>query len=224
MRAMILAAGRGERLRPLTDRIPKPLVEVHGQTLIERVLCQLARASVYELVVNTAWLGEQLHARIGDGAQYGVRVDWSDEPPGALETGGGIRRALPLLGDEPFIVVNADVYSDFDFATLDRLAANDLGHLILVDNPDHHPDGDFGLDGRRVHNNALRRLTYAGIAVLHPNLFDGEMRERFSLAPLLRSAAERNRLSGTHFTGLWSDVGTAERLAELEQRLMAGGS
>jgi N-acetyl-alpha-D-muramate 1-phosphate uridylyltransferase len=222
MRVMLLAAGRGERLRPLTDAIPKALVVADGKPLIARHLERLAAAGCREAVINVSHLGERIVERIGEGARYGMRIAYSREPE-PLETAGGIAQALPLLGPEPFLVVNADLYCECDFA---RLAATRLGerlaHLVLVPNPPHHPQGDFTLESGRVGNAARPRYTYAGISVLAPALLSGVSPGRKAqLAPLLRAAAERGLVSGELYEGLWQDVGTAERLAELEKRLAA---
>ena len=217
---MILAAGRGERMRPLTDHTPKPLLEAGGRPLIGHHLAALARAGVREVVVNHAHLGAQIEQALGDGAAYGLRIRYSPEEV-ALETGGGIFRALPLLGPDPFIVVNGDVWTDFDPARL-RLADADLAHLVLVDNPAHHPAGDFVLAGDRVREDGGPRLTFSGVGVYRPALFDGCAPGRFPLAPLLRAAIAVGRVSGEHHRGRWVDVGTPERLAALDLQLRGG--
>ena len=216
MKAMILAAGRGERLRPLTDRTPKPLLEVRGKPLIAWHLEALARAGVREVVINLAWLGEQIRSRLGAGERFGLELHYSEEPPGALETGGGIRQALPLLGAEPFIVVNGDIHTDFDFSSL-RPAAHSLAHLVLVPNPVQHPRGDFALVGADLRESGEPRLTYSGIGVYRPELFAACAPGRFPLLPLLRQAIAAGRLQGECYDGHWTDVGTAERLAALNQ-------
>ena len=218
MKAMILAAGRGERMRPLTDHTPKPLLEVGGRALIVHVINALRAAGISQLVINHAWHGEQLVAALGDGSAHGVDISWSPEPNGALDTGGGIRNALPLLGDDPFIVCNGDVWSDFDFARLRREPAG-LAHLVLVDNPAQHPRGDFVLDGGTVHNREGARLTFAGIGVYRPALFEEPHPRRFPLAPLLREAMARGLVSGEHHRGRWCDAGTPERLQALRASL-----
>jgi MurNAc alpha-1-phosphate uridylyltransferase len=226
MKAMLLAAGRGERMRPLTDSTPKPLLEVGGRPLIVHAIERLRAAGMRELVINHAWLGERLHAALGDGGALGVQIAWSPEPTGALETGGGIRRALPLLGPAPFIVCNADIWCDFDFARLPREPAG-LAHLVLVDNPVWHAGGDFVLAGTRVHDRDSTpvcdadgaRLTFSGIGVYRVELFDGPHPERFALAPLLRTAMVRAQVSGEHHDGIWCDVGTPQRLQALRRRL-----
>lgn len=217
MKAMILAAGKGERLRPLTLHTPKPLVRVGDKPLIEYHIEALARAGIRELVINHAWLGAQIEAALGDGARWGVRIAYSPEGE-PLETGGGIRKALPLLGDQPFVVVNGDIFTDYDFARLCDIEVASA-HLVLVDNPEHHAEGDFAwCEGRLVPDReGVPRLTYSGIAVLHPRLFADSPEGAFRLAPLLRRALDAGMVSGEHFTGCWLDVGTHERLAQAER-------
>lgn len=214
MKAMILAAGRGERLRPLTDTQPKPLLVARGRPLIEHHLKALARAGISGLVINLGWLGERIREHLGDGRSLGISVAFSEEGYPPLETGGGIHRALPLLGTEPFWVVNGDVFCEYPFECR-VLPAGVLAHLVLVPNPAHNPGGDFVLTGSRVTNDPAGRLTYSGLAILDPRLFAGCTAGRFPLAPLLRAAADRGEVTGELFTGFWSDIGTAERLAEL---------
>lgn len=211
MKAMLLAAGRGERLRPITDDEPKPLLEVGGKPLIVHLIEALVDAGHADIVINHAWLGAKIEAAIGCGAQFDARVRYSPEPEGALETGGGIFNALPLLGDAPFIAVNADILTDFP---LERLPADPdgLAHLVLVGNPDHNPSGDFALDAGRIRNQGATRHTFSGIGVYRPSLFDGRSPGRFSLTPLLRAAADDDRLSGELYSGMWHDTGSAERL------------
>jgi MurNAc alpha-1-phosphate uridylyltransferase len=213
---MILAAGRGERLRPLTMQLPKPLLSVRGRPLISWHLAALARAGVREVVINLSWLGEQIRAALGDGAAFGLRIAYSEEGPEPLETGGGIFRALPLLGPGPFLLVNGDVHTDFDPGRL-RRAPEALAHLVLVPNPPHHPRGDFVLADGRIVEHGEPRLTYAGIGLLHPDLFAGCSDGRFPLLPLLRRAIALGRLHGELYSGAWSDVGTPERLAALQE-------
>ncbi len=218
MKAMILAAGKGERLRPLTLHTPKPLVRAGGVPLIEYHLRAIKSADVEDVVINHAWLGQQIEDYLGDGRQWGLKIRYSPEGE-PLETGGGIFRALPLLGDEPFLVVNGDIWVDFDFSSLMK-PLKGLAHLVLVDNPPHHPDGDFALIDGHVHDDAAQpRLTYSGIAVLHPQLFAGCTEGAFKLAPLLRDAMAKGLVTGERFGGRWVDVGTHERLAEVEQIL-----
>lgn len=215
MRALIFAAGKGERMRPLTNHTPKALLPVHGEPLIGWHLRALRRAGVIEVVINTGWLGEQLPARLGDGSDYGVRICWSHEGPEPLETGGGMRQALAYLGADPFIATNADVLTDFDYATL-PIQPQGLAHLILVDNPPHHPRGDFGLDGDRCRLCASPdKLTFSGIGVYRPDIVSAYRPGRFGLAPILREAIDFGIVTGCHYRGRWTDVGTPERLAAL---------
>lgn len=214
MKAMILAAGRGERMRPLTDTTPKGLLRVGGQALIERHVHALARAGITELVINHAHLGEQIVRALGDGAAWGVRIAYSAETGAALETGGGIFRALQLLGPAPFIAVNADIWTDYDFAALPREPAG-LAHLVMVDNPPQHPGGDFSLAEDRLAQRGPAMLTFSGIGVYRPALFDGCTPGAFPLAPLLRAAMDAEQVSGEHYTGRWYDIGTPERLAAI---------
>lgn len=221
MKAMILAAGRGERMRPLTLTRPKPLLEVGGRPLIEHHLRALAAAGCGPVIVNLSWLGAQITAALGDGSRFGVDVRYSDEGPEPLETGGGIFRALPLLGPSPFLVLNGDVWTDYPYARLrDRLAPGDLAHVVLVPNPSHNAAGDFVLqDGRMVEGTGGERFTFSGIGVYRPELFDGCRDGIFKLAPLLRAAARAGRVSAELYRGDWLDIGTPERLAELDRRL-----
>ncbi len=220
MIAMILAAGRGERLRPLTDAMPKALVEVNGISLLERHLAMLARAGVSTVVINLGWCGDQIVDRIGSGKAFGLQVVYSPEYDNVLETGGGIRRALPLLGTAPFWVVNADVYTDYVVGP-DALPADSIGHLVLVQTPAHKTVGDFDLQDGKVRNAAMPSLTFSGIACYRPEFLSGEAQGRFPLAPLLRRAADGLKLSGSLHAGVWEDVGTPERLADLNQSLRA---
>lgn len=222
MRAMVLAAGRGERMRPLTDKIPKPLLEVRGKPLIEYHIEALVAAGIVEIVVNHGWLGEQIPQYLGDGSRFGADIHYSPEPPEALETGGGIVQALPMFGEEPFIVVNGDIFTDYPFEQLTRRTSKDLtpdAHLVLVDNPSHHPRGDFVLEGDEITGYGHRvhepRLTYSGIGRFHPLFFEGAGTGRFPLAPILFDAVDRGMLSGEYYSGEWSDVGTPERLRHL---------
>ncbi len=219
---MILAAGRGERMRPLTDEMPKPLLPVGGRPLIVWQIEGLARAGIRDLVINHAHLGRMIEEALGDGAEWGVQIRYSAEGEGrALETGGGIFRALPLLGHQPFLVVNGDIWSDIALAEL-RLAEGDLAHLVMVDNPRHHPDGDFRLAQGRLYAEGAPRLTFSGVGVYHPALFADCRPEAFPLAPVLREAMRSGRVGGRHHTGRWVDVGTPQRLAEIERGLRAG--
>jgi MurNAc alpha-1-phosphate uridylyltransferase len=222
MKVMLLAAGRGERMRPLTDACPKPLLPVAGKPLILWQLERLVAAGFTQVVINLSWLGEQIAAALDDGSRLGISIAYSREPWPALETGGGIFNALPLLGSEPFLLVNGDVFCDADLRTL-RLATGDLAQLLLVPNPDHHPRGDFWLAeaGRIEAQQAgdAERLTYSGLAVLRPELFAGAMPGRFPLLPLLERARAAGRLGGQRHGGAWLDVGTPERLARLDAEL-----
>ena len=220
MRVMLLAAGRGERMRPITDTLPKPLVEVAGKPLIVWHLTALARAGMREVVINLSGLGAQLREALGDGARFGVRISYSEEGPVPLETGGGIFRALPLLGPEPFLVVNADIWTDIDFARL-ALEPGAHAHLVLIPNPQHHPRGDFGLEGGYVVNRASERFTYSGVGVYRTEFFAGCSAERFPLLPLLNRAIGARLARGQIHRGQWCDVGTPERLASLEARVTA---
>ncbi len=211
MRAMILAAGKGERMRPLTLHTPKPLIPVAGVPLIEYHLRALAQAGVTEVVINHAWLGDRIEAHLGDGARFGLQIVYSKESQ-PLETGGGIYQALPLLGADPFILINGDVFTDYDFAVLQK-PLQGLAHLVLINNPEHHLEGDFSLEEGRVLAPTTATLTYSGIAVLHPELFAGCQAGAFKLAPLLRQAIAQGQVSGEQFNGCWIDVGTPERLA-----------
>lgn len=245
MKALVFAAGLGERMRPLTDTTPKPLLEAGGRPLVAWHLEKLANAGIRDVVVNTSWLAERFPEVLGDGDRWGLRIHYSYEGDAPLETGGGMLHALALLGDAPFIAVNGDIWCDFDFAHLPREPGGDA-HLVLVDNPDHNPGGDFRLDpGGTVHSaipgdrgNACpdaSRLTFAGIGVYRTSLFDGwrdivgnapgteRAPPRFKLAPLLRAAMERGTVTGTHHRGSWTDVGTPQRLHALSRQLDTGG-
>lgn len=214
MIAMILAAGRGERLRPLTETTPKALVEVHGEKLLERHLVALRDAGVETVVINLGWLGEMIEARIGGGSAFGLNIIYSYEGDDILETGGGIQRALAVLGDEPFLVVNADIYTDMPLPP-PLPAGDDLAHLVLVPTPADKSRGDFDLIDGRIRNGDDPRFTFSGVAVYRPEFFAGASPGRFSVVPLLRASADADRLGGSLYEGAWSDVGTPERLAEL---------
>ena len=221
MKAMILAAGKGERMRPLTLTTPKPLVRAAGVPLIEYHLRALAAAGFNEIVINHAWLGQQIEDHLGNGSRFGLSIQYSPEGE-PLETGGGILRALPLLGDDAFVVVNGDIWTDYDFSVLHQ-PINGLAHLVLADNPPHHPNGDFTLIDGKVQDGEpdAQTLTYSGIAVLHPQLFDGCSDGAFKLAPLLRNAMANGEVTGERLKGHWVDVGTHERLAEAEALIEA---
>jgi MurNAc alpha-1-phosphate uridylyltransferase len=218
MKAMILAAGRGERMRPLTDHTPKPLLVVGGKPLIVWHIERLAKAGFKEIVINHAHLGGQIESALNDGRAWGVHIQYSPELS-ALETAGGIANALPLLGFEPFLVVNGDVFTEVDFASL-VLNADDLAHLVMVDNPVQHPQGDFALIGNRLLTNGEHKLTFSGIGVYHPDLFVQVKRgEAAKLAPLLKEAMNKSLVTGQHYQGLWHDIGTPERLNALNKQL-----
>lgn len=218
MKVIILAAGKGERMRPLTEHTPKPLLRAGGQALIEYHLQALKTAGLVDIIINLSWLGEQIEQWLGDGSCFGVRIQYSREGPIPFETAGGIIQALPLLGDAPFVVVNADIWTDYPFASLpDPLTS--LAHIVLVNNPGHHPQGDFALNDNRLANAGEPRLTYSGIGVYHSRLFTGLSRGVRPLAPLLRQAIDTGQVSGEHYPGQWRDIGTVERLRELDDLL-----
>ncbi len=219
MKAMILAAGRGVRMGSLTDRTPKPLLPVADKPLIEYQIERLAAAGIKDLVINHAYLGSMIEDALQDGSRWGVSIRYSAETQ-ALETGGGIFNALPLLGEEPFVVLNGDIWCDLDITALE-LDEGRLAHLVLVNNPPHHPQGDFVLNNRQVMEGNADCLTFSGIGLYHPQLFSGCREGAFPLAPLLRSAMHNNQVSGEVHHGVWIDIGTPERLADLE-RLLRG--
>ena len=217
-RALIFAAGRGERMRPLSDTTPKPLLRAGAKRLIEWHLERLAAAGVCEVVINTSHLAEQFPAALGDGSRWNLRITYSYEGSEPLETGGGMLRALPMLGAAPFIAVNGDIWTDFDFSTLPAEPPG-VAHLVLVDNPPQHPLGDFALHGGRVCDQADSRLTFAGIGVYRADLLAGHAPGKFSLVPLLRQAMQAGQVAGERLRGVWSDVGTPQRLAALNSKL-----
>lgn len=220
MRAIILAAGRGERMRPITDKTPKPLIPVNGKPLIEYHLEKLAAAGVTTVVINHAWLGQQIVDALGDGCRWQLTIRYSAEQAGALETAGGIAKALPLLGEQPFWVINGDIWTDFDFSLLPkRLAENTLADIMLTDNPKHHPQGDFSLSQGRVGECGAVKHTYTGIGLYSPELFSRLALKPTPLGPLLRQAIVKEQVCGQLLRAQWTDVGTPERLATLEQLL-----
>ena len=226
MKAMILAAGMANRMRPLTLHTPKPLLEVGGKPLIVWHIEKLQKIGVQEIVINTAWLGEKLADALGDGSQFGVKILWSHEGEG-LETAGGIINALPLLGNEPFILVNGDVWTTMDFAPLLNVQLqDDLAHLVLVENPIQHPQGDFILAANKAYTFEQARsgenLTYSGVAVMHPQMFNGLESGKRPLAPLLKQAMQQEKISAQKLQGVWVDVGTPERLNALDQQIQQG--
>jgi len=214
MRAMILAAGRGERLRPLTDEIPKSLVEVRGKSLLERHLEHVQSAGIKTVVINLGWLGDKIVERIGSGSRYGLEVIYSQEGEDILETGGGIHKALPRLGADPFLVVNADIYTDMPVPVV-LLGDSHLGHLVMVPTPDYRDHGDFDIENGLIRNSDKAPYTFSGVAIYRPAFLDGCEAGRFPLAPLLREAADQGQLSGSLYEGTWADVGTPDRLAAL---------
>ena len=222
MKAMILAAGRGKRLRPLTDHTPKPLLKVGAYSLIEHTLHALVKAGIRDIVINIAYLGESIKNGLGDGARYGARIIYSDEGEQALETAGGIRQALPLLGEDPFLVVNGDIASDYPYQRLTGLS-DTAAHLILVPNPPHHPAGDFALEQDRLTRAEQQRYTYSGIGLYHPRFFRHCPPGVQALAPLLYEAIAQGRISGEIYRGFWMDIGTPERLAELRAKFDGAG-
>ena len=218
MKAMILAAGRGERMRPLSDVTPKPLLQVHGKPLIEWHIKKLARQGFEQIVINVAHLGEQIIQTLGDGERFGIPIIYSDErSSGALESAGGIKKALPLLGEEPFLVVNGDIFCNYKFDPHLQLR-NRLAHLILVPNPSHNPQGDFGLNGAVVCNEASKMWTFSGIGYYNPVMFRDTPQKKAPLAPLLRRLAEKKRISGEVYGGFWSDIGTPQRLDAINEK------
>lgn len=218
MKAMILAAGRGERMRPLTDHTPKPLLKVGGKPLIAWHLERLAKSGFKDVVINHAHLGGQIEAALGDGSQWGLHIQYSPEK-NALETAGGIANAMHLLGDAPFLVINGDVFTDVDFGAL-QLMIPDLAHLVMVDNPPQHPAGDFAMMDGRLSSDGAEKLTFSGVGVYHPSLFAAiERGAPAKLAPLLKAAMARGLVSGSHHRGVWHDIGTPERLQALNSQL-----
>jgi N-acetyl-alpha-D-muramate 1-phosphate uridylyltransferase len=226
MKALIFAAGFGERMRPLTLHTPKPLLQIKGKSLIRYHIDALKKAGITDLVINLSHLGEQIKAALGDGSTLGTRIQYSEEGPVPLETGGGMKHALSLLGSEPFVAVNGDIYVDFDYSLLPRLSQQ-FAHLVMVPNPTHHPLGDFILLANKLYtcppNTScatsetcnIERLTFSGIGVYHPKLLEGTPNSAFRLAPVLREAMAFGQVTGQRFDGVWHDVGTPERLAQL---------
>jgi MurNAc alpha-1-phosphate uridylyltransferase len=216
---MILAAGRGERLRPHTDITPKPLIQVGEHRLIEYHLINLANAGITDIIINTSWLADQIKATLGDGSRYSVKIVYSFEGDEALETAGGIVNALPLLDDEPFIVVNGDIWCDYDMSQLVRADLTHEAHLVLVNNPEHNASGDFALEDGFISNNGERMLTYSGIGLYTPEFFAAIPPGKKALGPILRKKSDQNRISGEFYNGKWVDIGTIERLAQLRSFL-----
>jgi len=217
MRAIIIAAGRGVRLRPLTDTTPKPLLDVNGQSLIKYHLEKLGQAGFREVVINLAHLGDMIRDTLGDGSSWGLNIHYSQEPPGALDTGGGIQQALPLLGEAAFAVINGDVFSDYPLARL-RAVKCSYAHLILVPNPVHNPDGDFALQGGHVTQDEEPHHTFSGISVYNPRFFENVGSGRYSVVPMLRAAMASQQVTGEIYKGVWHDIGTLDRLEALRNR------
>jgi len=224
VRAMILAAGRGERMRPLTDRMPKSMLQVNGKPLIQYHVENLVQSGILDIVINHAQFGDQIEGYLGNGKIWGARIAYSPEDENPLDTAGGIVEALPLLGEEPFLTVNADIWTDFPFQQLLNLSedlannrANHLAHIVLVDNPAHNAKGDFSLSDDRVLNEGDSMLTFSGISVFKPEFFKDCVSGSTPLAPMIRQAVSQGQVSGSHYQGLWRDIGTPERLQELRQ-------
>ena len=215
MKAMILAAGRGERMRPLTDLTPKPLLQAGPHRLVEYHLINLANAGFNEVVINVAWLGQQIIDTLGDGSSYGLNIQYSNEEEQALETGGGIVNALPLLGDQPFLVINGDIWTDYPFASLRNKSPTGLAHLILIQNPEHNPEGDFYLNNGLLALEGTEAYTFSGIAIYHREFFKDQSARIFPLGPLFRNYARQGLISAELYKGNWMDIGTRERLESL---------
>ncbi len=218
MKAMILAAGRGERMRPLTDHTPKPLLQAGKYKLIEYHLYKLAKAGFNNIVINVAWLGQQIIDDLGKGERYNLKIEYSNEGDSALETGGGIFNALPLLGSEPFLVINGDIWTDYPFENLYQFKPEGLAHLVLVNNPEHNPDGDFFLTENKISDTGTDKYTFSGIGIYRKEFFEGQSPGAFPLAPIIRKFAPDNLISGEFYNGEWDDIGNLERLAKLKER------
>ena len=218
---MILAAGRGERMRPLTDVTPKPLLQAGSHRLIEYHLINLAEAGFTDVVINVAWLGQQIIDEIGNGEKYNINITYSNEGDQALETGGGIYNALPLLGDEPFLVINGDVWTDYPFEKLRSFPLKDKAHLILINNPEHNPAGDFALSNGRLLNDENNRFTFSGIGIYSKEFFTTSSDGKYPLAPMIRQYIDSNEISGEVYDGRWIDIGTPQRLESLIELLSA---
>lgn len=221
MKAMILAAGRGERMRPLTDHTPKPLLEAGGKCLIAHHLCNLRRAGFRDIVINLAWLGGRIREFLGDGSDYGLKIQYSDENGAALETAGGIIHALPLLDGDAFLVVNGDIWTDYPFGKLE-LGPDALARLVMIDNPPHHPQGDFALEQNMLRLQGTPMLTYSGIGLYRPELFAPYAPGRRGLLEVLKAGIAQSRIEGLHYRGRWADIGTPERLQALQRELDPG--
>ena len=218
MKAMILAAGRGERMRPLTDGTPKPLLQAGKYKLIEYHLNNLAAAGFKDIVINIAWLGQQIMNTLGDGRSYGLNIEYSDEGSQALETGGGIFNALHLLGDDPFLVINGDIHTDFPLKKLNGFTPEGLAHLVLISNPPHNPEGDFYITNNKLATEGDQKFTFSGIGIYTKSFFQGQENGAFPLAPLFKKYANQHLISAEFYAGQWEDIGTTERLEELRNR------
>ena len=219
MKVMILAAGRGERMRPLTDDVPKPLIMAGTKRLIEFHLVNLASAGFKDVVINVAWLGQKIIDTIGNGEKYNLNIEYSNEGDQALETGGGIFNALPLLGDEAFLVVNGDVWTDYPFEKLINFSLKDKAHLVLVNNPEHNSEGDFSILNNRLIEKEYNKFTFSGIGVYSADFFKGHVNEKFPLAPMIKQYIAENQISGELYNGKWMDIGTQQRLQDLIKSL-----
>lgn len=218
MHAIILAAGRGERMRPLTDTLPKPLLEINGKPLIQYHVENLVRAGINRIVINHGIYGEQIEKQLGDGRRFHANIVYSAEGNKPLETGGGIYRALPLLGDDPFLALNADIWTDYPFQKLPP-DPQGLAHLVLIENPAHNPAGDFAIEDAFLANTGIRLFTFSGIGVYRKELFQGQVDGVFPLTPLIRRAADNRQVTGEMYSGVWLDIGTPERLRKLRQQI-----
>jgi MurNAc alpha-1-phosphate uridylyltransferase len=218
MKAMILAAGRGERMRPLTDNTPKPLLWAGKHRLIEYHLFNLAKAGFKNVVINVAWLGQQIIDTLGDGERYGLHIEYSNEGEHALETGGGIFKALPLLGSQPFLVINGDIWTDYPYEQLKNHKLAGAAHLVLVDNPEHNSDGDFYYSNGQLIESGAKKYTFSGIGIYSTSFFEHETGGAFPLAPMIRDYLKKGMITGELYHGTWKDIGTIERLAEIEKK------
>ena len=221
MKAMILAAGRGERMRPLTDVTPKPLLQAGPHRLVEYHLLNLAQAGFTDVIINVAWLGQQIIEELGNGEKYNINISYSNEGDQALETGGGIFHALPLLGEEPFLVINGDVWTDYPFENLRSFQLKDKAHLILINNPEHNPEGDFAIKNSRLLNDERDRYTFSGIGIYSKDFFTTSSDGKYPLAPMIRKCIDSNEISGEVYEGRWVDIGTPQRLQSLTDLLNA---
>ena len=223
MKAMILAAGRGERMRPLTDSVPKPLLQIDEHCLIEHHLFNLRDAGFTEVIINVAWLGQQIIDKLGSGDKYGVKLVFSNEGDQALETAGGIFNALPLLGEAPFLVINGDIWTDYPLQSLCSHRLTTKAHLVLVNNPPHHPQGDFSIAGNLLQENVQQKYTFSGIGVYSAEFFQQSSNGKYPLAPMIRQFISQQQISGELYQGEWWDIGTPQRLQQLQQFISQRG-